>query len=325
MPDDLRVAEARAAMAKLNEEQWVAGVGETPADFRERIAQSYFQISDPEITEKQNREELRARRDRWIEERTDELRTQRNKEIDAQRDPRLREGGRFALKAEIQSFQSAALSGKNDNLNKLLADFESRQAARQEYITNYITGPALDAKLKELGLEHVQPEVVRSQESKQQSIFPKATSGQEQDQHRAHESEPETSLRGELKDLYKDVSRFQQSKGEERREKFDRPIDLFAADWEKRLKQERAAELRGCQTSATIASEVTGKPRESLYEKMRDAVADKYHDLKKAFEHSLRDLENGREPFLLSKTAQGRELSAEEQTQEQRRQQGRPR
>ena len=157
-PDDRRVAEAREQVAKLSEQQWQSAPGESLVDYRHRVEQSFNQIDDADKCADRDRDERNAVRDFWIEDRTEAVRSERARENRAQHDPDLKVGGQVAARAEVERCEQTAREGKNPALNRAIDDLTEQQAARQEHITNDIVGPALEAKLQELGLDQVKEE-----------------------------------------------------------------------------------------------------------------------------------------------------------------------
>ncbi|MBI1331472.1 MAG: hypothetical protein GC165_01185 [Armatimonadetes bacterium] len=158
-PHDERVLDMQEQVAKLNAMNWQQGANESPSEFKLRVEQAYDSLADPHISADGDRIERFATRNQWIKDHYAQIAGERFLGIQQQPDNDLKVGGQVARRQELETFEANARAGKDPELNAVIDDLTNQQAARQEYLTNHVIGPAQEAKLKELGLDKVEERV----------------------------------------------------------------------------------------------------------------------------------------------------------------------
>lgn len=155
-PGDTRVALAQIKIKELEAEEWNPLPGEAPIDFKHRVEQSYHQLSDEVCSDTLDRYEILTAREEWARLQRSEIQMDAHKGNTAQRENNLRLGGGLDVARELASFDKAVEEDRHQGLKDFTQDLAEKQAARREFITNHLVGPALEQKLEELGLDKVQ-------------------------------------------------------------------------------------------------------------------------------------------------------------------------
>lgn len=164
-PRDERVFVLQEDLQKLDAKSWEALPGEAPIDFKHRVEQSYHSLQEEHLSERADRLELMTERRLWAEKERSSIQMNAHEGNTAQRDGNLRLGGGLDVARQLGSFDRAVVEDRHQGLKDFTQDVIYRQAARSEFITNHLVGPALDQKLEELGLDKVQePERTPPQE-----------------------------------------------------------------------------------------------------------------------------------------------------------------
>lgn len=156
-PGDPVLTYVKEALAKLASRSWERMPQESDLEFKQRVEQSYHSAYESledinKVEQIQSREEFLAEEKASIKERWTEanLRT---------RDAYLRVGGREAMTSELGGIARDVENHDHKELKDFGQEVDQKMGDRNEYANHFLIAPALDQKLKELGLDQVQEPV----------------------------------------------------------------------------------------------------------------------------------------------------------------------
>lgn len=164
-PQDARVSLAQEKLEELETHPWSSLPGEAPIDFKHRVEQAFHQLSDELCSDAMDRYEVRTAREEWVRTQKTAIEMGAHEGNTTQRHEGLRWGGGHDVFGQLEGLDREVAADTHQGLKDFTQDLTEKQAARREFITNHLVGPALEQKLEELGLDKVQePERTPPQE-----------------------------------------------------------------------------------------------------------------------------------------------------------------
>lgn len=155
-PSDDRARFAEEELKDLQSRSWKALLGEAPIDFKHRVEQTYDAFIEDHCSDTADKLELRREREIWLKEQRTAIQMKAHEGNTAQKDEALRWGGGHDTFGQLEGLDREVAADTHQGLKDFTQDLIEKQAARREFITNHLVGPALDQKLEELGLDKVQ-------------------------------------------------------------------------------------------------------------------------------------------------------------------------